>query len=347
MKRRRLVFGALLAAAGAATGQAQRRTGAVPAPRAVTRGESTKQAQRVKVDWLNCTFEPGGMTISGLVGFLGNVTGLPVVGNENRAGLFGFEHRVDLRAYVGAVMADIGCIAYGGESQRGRWLLQLTGKGCGLVKDWESLQELLEGLGATITRVDLAADFLDGEHTVDDAVVMHRNGEFNLSGRPPSTSVAGDWLECMRGRTLYVGKTGNGKQLCVYEKGKQLGDLDSSWVRFELRLGNRDRVIPFDTLTQGDKFFAGAYPALAALLQEAGEAIPTTQTEAATTLGHLLYHMKRCFGKALHQAQACTSVNNTDLVEEIRIVGIPRRVKPSGVVAGLSWGELQSQIRRE
>jgi phage replication initiation protein len=329
----------------AAPGRPQGARGAAPAPRAVTRGESTERAQRAKVDWLNATFDPGSFTISGLVGFLGNVLGKPVTGAEARGGMFGFETKIELRAYVGASMADIGCIAYGGESQRGRWLLQLTGKGCGLVQDWPSLQELMEGLQATITRVDLAVDFLDGEHTVDEAVEMHRDGEFNLSGRPPSTSVAGDWLDAFRGRTLYVGKTGNGKQLCVYEKGKQLGDLASSWTRFELRLGNRDRVIPFDVLTDRDKFFAGAYPALAKLLQEAGEAIPTTQTEARTTLGHLLYHMRRCFGKALHQATESAGASHTDLVEEMRVIGVPRRYKPAGVVSGLEWSELQTQIR--
>jgi phage replication initiation protein len=303
--------------------------------------------RRTKVDWLNTTFAPGSLTANGLIGFLGSVLGRPVTGVDGRGGLFGFEQRIELRAYVGAVMVDIGCIALGGESQKGRWLLQLTGKGCGLVQDWASLQELLEGLEATITRVDLAADFLDGEFTVDDGVTMHRDGLFNLGGRPPSTSVAGDWLEAMRGRTLYVGKTGNGKQLCIYEKGKQLGDLDSNWVRFELRLGNRDRVIPYDVLTDGDKFFAGAYPALAQMIEQAGEVIPTSQTEALTTLGHLAYHLKRCYGKLIHQITDAVGASNTDLIEEIRIVGMPRRVKPSGVVAGLSWAELQAQMRRE
>ncbi len=33
------------------------------------------------------------------------------------------------------------------------------------------------------------------------------------------------------------------KMLRVYEKGIQLGDLGSPWVRYEVQLGSRDRVV--------------------------------------------------------------------------------------------------------
>ncbi|PKO69010.1 MAG: hypothetical protein CVU22_06330 [Betaproteobacteria bacterium HGW-Betaproteobacteria-16] len=324
-----------------------RRAPQAPSPRAVTRGERVGEGQeaKAKVDWLNATFDHPSMSIAGLIGFLGSVMGGKPITGELDGGLFGFTERHRLRVYVGGVMVEVGALAMGGEAQRGRWMLQLTGKGCSMVEDWPSLRELLEGFNAKLTRVDLAVDFLNGEHTVDDAVQMVDEDQFTSCGRRPSTSVAGDWLDQVHGRTLYVGKAANGKMLRVYEKGKQLGDLGSDWVRFEVQFGNRDRVIPYDALTDCDKFFAGAYPALEKLLQAAAESIPTTQTETATNLGHLLYHLKRCYGKALHQAQEIASVNDTDLVEEMRVIGIPKRVKPSGVVAGLSWSELQDQIR--
>jgi DNA relaxase NicK len=47
-----------------------------------------------------------------------------------------------------------------------------------------------------------------------------------------------------------VGKRKNGKLLRVYEKGKQLGDESSPWVRWELELHNRDRVIPWEVLLE-------------------------------------------------------------------------------------------------
>jgi len=318
------------------------------APRAVTRGESTapqKVDGRAKVDWLNCTFDSPPMSLPGLIAFIGTCMGGRPIASELDGGLFGFTERHKLKVYLGGVLVEVGAIARGGEAQRGRWMLQLTGKGCGMVTDWGSLRELLEGLGAKITRIDLAVDFLYGEHTVDEAVSMVQADQFTSCGRRPSTSVAGDWLDGVHGRTLYVGKAANGKMLRVYEKGKQLGDLESNWVRFEVQFGNRDRVIPYEAMTDCDGFFAGAYPALAGLIEAAAESIPTTQTETVTNLGHLLYHLKRCYGKAIHQAQEIASASDTDLIEEFRVIGVPKRVKPSGVVAGLDWSELQDQIR--
>ncbi len=335
-------------AAGASAREPATRQRARSAPRAVTRGESSSPEKvdgRAKVDWLNCTFDTPPMSLAGLISFLGTCMGGRPIASMLDGGLFGFTERHRLKVYVGGVLDEVGSIAMGGDAQRGRWMLQLTGRGCGLVKDWASLRELLEGLNAKITRLDLAVDFLDGEYTVDDAVQMVHDKGFNCGGNDPKTALAGDWLEGKHGRTLYVGKAANGKMLRVYEKGKQLGDLRSPWVRFEVQLGNRDRVIPYEAMTDCDGYFAGAYPALAAMIEAAAERIPTEQTETVTNLGHLLYHLKRCYGKAIHQAQEIASATDTDLIEEFRIIGIPRRVKPSGVVAGLTWSELQDQIR--
>jgi phage replication initiation protein len=299
----------------------------------------------VKVDWLNATFAQPAMSVEGFIAFLAKLFGRPTTGEAGR-GLFGFQTGVKLRCYLGGAMVDVGSIAYGGESQRGRWMFQLTGKGCGLLQDWEAAREFLEGLDARLTRVDLAADFLNGEHTVDEAVKMHAEGGFTNGGRPPSTEVAGDWLEGVRGRTLYIGKGTNGKMLRVYEKGRQLGDLDSMWTRFEVQLGNRDRDIPMDVLTDRDAFFGGCYPALASLVADAAQRIPTTRTESKTTLGHLLYHARRSYGKLFDVLAKTVGADHTDLVEEIRIVGIPRRVNPSGLVAGLEWAQVKAQVRK-
>ncbi|KEH09353.1 hypothetical protein GY14_13010, partial [Delftia tsuruhatensis] len=125
------------------------------------------------------------MSVHGLISFVGQLMGRPLTAQLD-GGLFGFteRHRVTARLDDGAKV-EIGSIALGGESQKGRWLLQLNGKGCGLVTDWASLQELLEGLDATISRVDLAVDFLDGEYTVDDALTLWDQGAFINRGRNP------------------------------------------------------------------------------------------------------------------------------------------------------------------
>lgn len=325
--------------------------------RAVTRVESSPsttgskktdtQFRASKIDWLNATFDAPVMSVHALMGFIGDVMDKPVQAVLD-GGLFGFSerHRMTVCLDDGAKV-EIGSIALGGESQKGRWLLQLNGKGCGLVNDWESVQELLEGLAATISRVDLAVDFLDGEYSVDDAMTLYHEGAFINRGRNPELDTQGAWHEQgTKGRTMYVGKLKNGKTLCVYEKGRQLKMPDSNWTRFEVRLGNRDRVIPLDVLTNPDKYFTGAYPALAHMLEAAAEEIPTVKEEVKGSLAHGLYHLERCYGKYIHQTLTATGCAISDLVEEIRVIGIPKKVEPSGVVAGLAWPELQAQIGR-
>lgn len=317
-------------------------------PRPVTRGEtppqkhcdtdgSDKAVGKVSIDWLNCTF-PGLEEATPLqfVMELGARIRRPITSILGR-GLFGFDHGLKLYCKAGSLDFQLGTLCYGGESQRGRWMLQIPGSGCKLVRDWPALTEFLESLDAKVTRVDLAMDFLKGEYTVDDAVEMYQSGRFNGNGRPPSSSLAGDWLENVAGRTLYVGKSANGKMLRVYEKGRQMGDLKSPWVRFECQLGNRDRVIPWRVLRTPAAFLAGAYPALADMIDEAAERITTEQKAEAVTLASLMFHLKRAYGKAIDTVMTYTDADAMDLIESVRVVGRPSRVSPTAVDGGLIW----------
>lgn len=313
-------------------------------PRPVTRGESQPQ-QLAKIDWLNCTFDAPSLSPEGFVAILGRMMGRPVSGISDR-GMLGFDSSIKLFAKHGSLISAIGSLAFGGESQRGRWLFQLTGGGCQFVRDWEGLRDFLESLNAKLTRVDLAVDFLEGEHSVDEAVTLYEMGGFQLGGRAPSSRLDGDWLGGVNGRSLYVGRSQNGKMLRVYEKGRQLGDPSSEWTRFEVQLGNRDRVIPFDVLTERDAFFAGCYPALASFVEQAAESIPTLSKGGETTIAHLLYHLKRCYGKLFGTLLESTEATNADLVEEVRIVGLPRRVNLSSLAAGVTWADVQAQHQR-
>lgn len=310
---------------------------AVPPP--VTRGES--QQRGAQVDWLNATFQAPPGSMESFVAVLSRLFRRPVSG-LGAGGRLGFAERVDLLARVGSRSVCVGCVAFGGEAQRGRWMLQLTGVGCQLVADWLEWRDLLEQLDARITRLDLAVDLLSGEYTVDDAVDWHSVGGFAGKGRPPSTTLAGDWLDGIKGRTFYVGNAGNGKVLRVYEKGKQLGDSSSEWVRFEVQFGNRDRVIPFEALTNRDGFFAGAYPALVQVLEAACEVIRTEQTGGEVTLSHLLSHLRRCYGKLIDVVCRDVGASPSTLVEEVRVIGLPRRVNPSSVEAGVSWARVSA-----
>lgn len=298
--------------------------------------------QNVAVDWINCTFPKPDMSASAFVSLLGRMMGRPVSAIDGR-GMLGFETSVSLFAHHGSAKTPIGCLAFGGESQRGRWLFQLTGSGCQFVKDWEGLADFLESLEGKLTRVDLALDFIHGEHTVEEATSIYGLGGFDSGGRRPKSRVDGDWINEADGRTLYVGRATNGKMLRVYEKGRQLGDAESPWTRFEVQLGSRDRVLPFACLTRCDAFFAGCYPVLATMIDEASEKITTHQEAGEVTVMHLLHHFKRCYGKLLDCVLGPLEADNARFIENVRIVGVPKRLPLSSVAAGLTWEQVHSR----
>lgn len=289
------------------------------------------------IDWCTCTFEFD-EDVPRLLHMLGLATGLQLQAGDRRSRP-GFTDGIQIRAFVGLELVPFAVLAWGGESQRGRAMLDLSGSCCGCVDDWVSFRSLLESLPvARLTRVDVAVDLFDGEFTIEDAVAWREAGEFTLNGRTPSCRVDGDWIEEKEGRTLYVGKTKNGKGLRCYEKGKQLGDLASKWVRFEVQFGNRDREIPFEILTEPNAYFVGAYPALeriAALgIEEEGARIATVQTTADVSIRKILDSMKRTYGKWMHVLEE-SGIEVTDLVEGIAIRAIPTRIQSSAVVAGV------------
>jgi len=101
------------------------------------------------------------------------------------------------------------------------------------------------------------------------------------------------------GRTLYVGRRENGKLLRVYEKGKQLGDKDSPWVRWEVEMHNIDRVIPWDVLLAPGRYVAGSYPALSWVQADASR-IKTLRKTDGITYARLVRHARQSVGKLVH-----------------------------------------------
>jgi len=252
-------------------------------------------------------------------------------------GKYGFEHGVRLQAYAGGQMVPFGMFCWGGETQRGRALLSIEGGGCRLVECWDAMCAWVSELPSVrLTRCDLAVDLHEGEYTVDDAKDWALEGLFNNGGRNPRLDVQGDWLTQEHGRTLYVGNAANGKMLRCYEKGKQLGDLSSPWVRFEVQFGNKDRELPLQILTERDKYFAAAYPALEAVLGIVGEKIKTVRETTRITVEHAIKNLSRSYGKWIHLL-ADAGVESADLVEAVRVRAVPTRLNAASVAdAGLA-----------
>jgi phage replication initiation protein len=170
-------------------------------------------------------------------------------------GLHGWKQSFDL-GETGAKLAIGG--------QNSTVFLSLPGEACTLIplETWPILSTFLSTrYNAHITRWDGAVDDYEGHHSVDWSVKQYMDNQFNAGGNKPSCNQQGNWIDPDgSGRTFYVGKRKNGKLIRIYEKGKQLGDPNSPWVRWEVELHNKQRVIPWDVLINPGPYVAGAYP---------------------------------------------------------------------------------------
>lgn len=122
------------------------------------------------------------------------------------------------------------------------------------------LADLIEEVDGVLTRCDLALDFFDGyPGGVMSIFEAYRAGECDVGGRRLKSSCVGDWANG-HSRSFYFGSKESGKQTNCYEKGDQLfgHEAGTTWLRAELRYGNKLRVLPADMLRRPADFFAGA-----------------------------------------------------------------------------------------
>ena len=237
-------------------------------------------------------------------------------------GILGFQQAAQI--VVGDV--PMGRMDYGGDAQRGWVRLDVPGKACEWVQDWDALQPLEELPGAEIRRLDIALTTWDGEVTHDRVVEAHAAGRFVTRGRPPAMQTITS-TDPRAGRTCYVGKREKSdKFFRAYEKGLELAakspgarlgweisHIDGKRVediyRCELELKAENTPIPWEVIERRDQYFAGAYPFCAEvlpgveadILQRRPERVP--QNELAVALencriqfGQTLYTALRAYG---------------------------------------------------
>jgi len=212
-----------------------------------------------------------------------------------------------------------GFVALGGESQRGTFCVELTGEGCAHVKAWAHTRSVLEGWTAKLSRVDCAHDDREGKYTLDDVKRWHAEGQFTSRGRPPAIGFAG--YADGSGQTVYIGKNTGNQQLCAYEKGKQLGDPESPWVRFEARFGSKYREIPYEILERPWEFITGHYPPLS-WISELSTRMQTATAKAAAQMAASLRHAKRQCGRVVN---AIASVFQTPAEFTAAVFGLLKR----------------------
>lgn len=258
---------------------------------------------------------------------------------------------LDRDVFIADLFADLKRlfgIEYGGRRDYGRWFYEcsytflgtrsggvyiggnrntccvdLPGSICARVKDWGAVAEWLERVGASVTRLDIARDCLGGEYTLGDARRWYQEGGFTINRRPSASFI--DDMGSGKGCTFYVGSRENGKMLRVYEKGKQLGDKFSPWVRFELELKNRDRVIPLDVVANPGGYLAGAYQCLS-WISQVQERIKTTSKVLKISYDKLRQEAKKSYGRLIN-FMLDVGFTADEIVEDlVNRRGYPRRM---------------------
>lgn len=239
-----------------------------------------------------------------------------------------------------------GMVCHGG--QRATVLVMLSGEGCAAAKEgWENrLYEFLTkrcGGRAKLTRIDLAHDVYDGKaYSVDRADADFDAGLFNNGGRNPNHETRGNWKRPTgKGRTLYIGNRESGKFCRVYEKGRQLGDKNSEWVRIEVEMKAVHRWIPFEVLLQPGQYLAAAYPAFG-WISEHQERILTTQKKTEITYDAMVAYAKKQFGAVVNVLVAIEGSAEKAVAAVIRDA-IPTRMK---VPMWQTVGECLDEIKR-
>lgn len=251
---------------------------------------------------------------------------------ERHAGMFGYRRSFDL--YFSG--QHIGIAAAG--AKNGGCFLSLSGSGCCLI-DPKKLQKELEALPLVkLTRVDIAFDDHEGIFDIAHARNMYKRGQFTNGGRPPKYQYyeggildSRGKMKAYDGRSFYVGSRESGKMLRTYEKGRQLGDQNSRWVRWEVELRSKDREIPLFALTKPADYFAGAFPALSFIAMydrvEAATKIKTRKKKVKITYNRLVSYAKTAYG-ALINVMADKGMTSEEIVNRLIKYGeAPRSLK--------------------
>lgn len=292
-----------------------------------------------KLDWLSFTFESSLLnpedSLFEVKRILTKAIGTPVVATSKN-GLHGFTHSVTFYAWnQDCEETPLGVMAWGGSNQKGRIYVDLNGFCCSSIADFSDIHSFCETLDARITRIDLCVDDLHGEFLdMDRCEYWYHSGEFTNGGNRPSYSVAGDWLgDQGAGRTFYVGKRKNGKICRLYEKGKQLGDRNSKWVRMEVEIRNRDRQIPLETIVNPSPYFVGSYPLAHQVIQFAAKRIRTIKTSAKISAEHLIKYGRIAYGKLLYTLHKA-GLEAEEIFHTLVETGTPRRLLdiPKGIL---------------
>ena len=223
---------------------------------------------------------------------------------------------------------QLGFIAWGGNNDT--YQLYFTGELCayinslGLMSDFH---KIAVAYNMRITRADLAYDDFEGAIAITEVQDLWRLGRFTFTRSPSYDQAGKEWHspELKTGRTCYIGEQKNGKSCCIYEKGKQLGDKFSKWVRWELRFSKKDRIIPLDVLSNPAPYFKGAYPLFETFVSAVpSEIIKTIKVKAKIAVAKAVETIKTHYGKYFSVLREL--LGDSSLLDSVSSDGVPSRL---------------------
>lgn len=237
----------------------------------------------------------------------------------------------EVREESEATEAVIGFVAFGGNNNT--FHVYLTGFACdylNLNDMFPEVYKILINSDSKINRCDTAFDCVEGERTLDDVVSWWDGGRFSTKGnRPTKYSQLGCWLGNEKhSRTFYVGSRESTKYFRAYEKGHQLGDMESKWVRFEMEFKAKNKaIIPMDILIKPDFYLRNSYDCLDFIpSNSSGDGIKySIKKKIEVTIDQAICHAKKQYGKLVN-VMVEMGFNHDDIVNKISREGVPARL---------------------
>ena len=250
---------------------------------------------------------------------------------KNDVGKNGFEY--SFRIYFKEYPKAVGFLAFGGNKDS--YQIYINGEGCNLLRHhFIKLYNTAEFFNMHITRIDIAQDFYEGKYNVAYAKRAFNNDKFSMSarGRKPTAKYIDD-MGSGEGKTLYVGKlASSGREVCIYEKGLQVHSKENpDWVRWELRLGKRDRVLPNNLIINYQSYFINELPVLGTIckglniVEHAISSLRAKKERVQADMEHLLDWGSIMYGKLIYTAKTM-GWDADKIVERLQVEGVPSRL---------------------
>lgn len=233
---------------------------------------------------------------------------------------------------------------------------ELTGLGCAIweqrgdaspdhAERWWTLRAKLERVATMLSRVDVAYDDFMGERDLALARAMYEVGEFDytFAGERKRPKARGfDDYGSGDGSTFYIGHSTSEKQLRVYEKGKQLGDKESLWVRWELQLRSSTRKrLKLVILTDPEAYMRGAFECLD-FVSSCMQRLEVTKEATKATVKSVLRHARRMYGGTFKRLRLLAPDGESflALMETLQNENVPRWAR----VGRPSWADVETLI---